>query len=479
MAKDNWQLKTGNWELPPKPRGASEAGIGGGVLFFLIVLLLLFIVLAWKVTFSSAPTIQLQGEIKGIGMSTPLNIDVRDARHQLKHIQVEVRQGDHSFVVLDRSLPTPRWWKIWSRGGQKQATFSIRAGRKEIPELQDGRATLVFVATNDSWGRFFRGGRAEMSLDLPVRLTPPSIEVLTTQHYINQAGCDMVLLKVSPGTSESGVQVGSYFFPSWPVTASSTETRLCLFAYPYDVDPKTPARIVARDDAGNESLANFTYEVFPKKFKSDTIQVTDEFMARVVPPILSQTPDLRDQGSMLKNFLLVNGTLRREDAQVFVALSQKTSPHFTWTQPFVPLGNAKVEAAFADARTYVYNGQAVDHQTHLGFDLAVVQHTPVVAANDGVVVFARFLGIYGNAIVIDHGCGLQSLYGHLSSIGVKEGEQVTRGQEIGRSGQTGLAGGDHLHFTMLLDGIPVNPVEWWDPHWIHDRIEAKLQPYQH
>jgi murein DD-endopeptidase MepM/ murein hydrolase activator NlpD len=53
---------------------------------------------------------------------------------------------------------------------------------------------------------------------------------------------------------------------------------------------------------------------------------------------------------------------------------------------------------------------------------------------------------------------------------------VKREQEIGRTGQTGLAGGDHLHFTMLLDGIPVNPVEWWDPHWIHDRIEAKLQP---
>jgi len=50
---------------------------------------------------------------------------------------------------------------------------------------------------------------------------------------------------------------------------------------------------------------------------------------------------------------------------------------------------------------------------------------------------------------------------------------VKREQEIGRSGRTGLAGGDHLHFTMLLDGIPVNPVEWWDPHWIHDRITAR------
>ena len=94
------------------------------------------------------------------------------------------------------------------------------------------------------------------------------------------------------------------------------------------------------------------------------------------------------------------------------------------------------------------------------------------------MVYAGFLGIYGNAVILDHGCGLQTLYGHMSSIDAKPGETVKRGQVIGRSGETGLAGGDHLHFTVLIDGIPVNPTEWWDPHWIHDRIQAKLAQYQ-
>jgi murein DD-endopeptidase MepM/ murein hydrolase activator NlpD len=164
------------------------------------------------------------------------------------------------------------------------------------------------------------------------------------------------------------------------------------------------------------------------------------------------------------------------DAHKLVAFSEHTAPRFLWKGAFLRLP-AKTEASFADFRTYLHDGQPVDHQTHLGFDLAGLEHMPVRAANDGVVVFAGFLGIYGNAVVIDHGCGLQSLYGHMSSLAVKEGDQVKREQEIGRSGQTGLAAGDHLHFTMLLDGIPVNPTEWWDPHWIHDRIEAKLQPY--
>jgi murein DD-endopeptidase MepM/ murein hydrolase activator NlpD len=88
---------------------------------------------------------------------------------------------------------------------------------------------------------------------------------------------------------------------------------------------------------------------------------------------------------------------------------------------------------------------------------------------------ASWLGIYGNCVVIDHGLGVQSLYGHLSSFDVKVGDTVTKGQPIGRSGMTGLAGGDHLHFTMLVGGRMVTPVEWWDPHWIADRVERKLR----
>ena len=77
--------------------------------------------------------------------------------------------------------------------------------------------------------------------------------------------------------------------------------------------------------------------------------------------------------------------------------------------------------------------------------------------------------------MIDHGLGVQSLYGHLSTTDVKEGDMVEKGQAIGRTGTTGLAGGDHLHFTMLVNGVAVNPVEWWDPHWMEDRVFRKIR----
>ena len=462
-----------------KFRGKSERGMAKALVMLIAVAAVILGVLVLKVASRQAPAILLPKPPKGLGRKTELVVNASDAKHNLKMLTVEVVQNGeviHRSNLVISEQPH-RWWKFWSATPASTATWKVLVGREVSPQLKEGRATVRITARNDSWGRFFRGGLAETDLDLPVRFMPPQVSVLTTQHYINQGGCDMVLFTVSPGTTESGVQVGNYFFPSFPVKESMPETRLALFAFPYNVDPAAAARVVARDDAGNETLANFTYRVFPKKFHTDTIPLTDDFMNRIVPPIMGQTPEMVDYGSLLKNFLEINGRLREIDAQRLVELSKHTSPTFLWKEPFVRLPS-KTEASFADYRTYTYNGEVVDHQTHLGFDLAGHEHMPIRASNDGVVVLAGFFGIFGNSVVIDHGCGIQSLYGHMSSIAVKEGDRVKRDQEIGRSGQTGLAGGDHLHLTMLLDGIPVNPIEWWDPHWIHDRIQAKLGPYE-
>jgi murein DD-endopeptidase MepM/ murein hydrolase activator NlpD len=122
----------------------------------------------------------------------------------------------------------------------------------------------------------------------------------------------------------------------------------------------------------------------------------------------------------------------------------------------------------------VYDGREIDQQVHLGTDLASTRGAAITASNTGHVLFAGSLGIYGNCVILDHGMGVQSLYAHLSSVTVEVGDRINRGETIGKSGSTGLAGGDHLHFSMLVAGHPVNPIEWWDPHWIADRIDRKL-----
>jgi murein DD-endopeptidase MepM/ murein hydrolase activator NlpD len=259
--------------------------------------------------------------------------------------------------------------------------------------------------------------------------------------------------------------------------AKQPGTFFSIFCFPYDVERGTPLRLRARDEAQNESLANFNVRVFPKQFRTRTLALDDAFLQKVVPEIMSQTPGLPDQGDLLKNYLQINRDLRQQNNQELAALAAKSKPEFGWREPFQQLAGSQVEAAFADHRIYTYNGEEVDRQDHLGYDLATTAQAPITASNDGEVVKAEFFGIYGNTVVIDHGHGLLSLYGHLSSYEVKPGDRVKKGQTLGRSGATGLAGGDHLHFSMIYRDTQVTPTEWWDSHWLQDRIYAKLREY--
>jgi murein DD-endopeptidase MepM/ murein hydrolase activator NlpD len=233
-------------------------------------------------------------------------------------------------------------------------------------------------------------------------------------------------------------------------------------------------KLVAEDVLGNRAEARFVHKFFPRPMGKDIITLKDTFMEKVTGEIFARTPELQKPPGLLEGYLKLNGELRKKNNDELKVLAASSKPSFLWKQTFLPMQNAAVKGSFADRRTYRFEDKDVDQQDHLGFDLASVERAPVQSANDGVVMLARYMGIFGNCVIVDHGFGLMSLNAHLSTIGVKEGEAVTRGQELGKTGATGLAGGDHLHFTMLLHGLPVTPIEWWDGHWIQDRLKLKL-----
>jgi murein DD-endopeptidase MepM/ murein hydrolase activator NlpD len=311
-------------------------------------------------------------------------------------------------------------------------------------------------------------------LKVPVRLSPPALSVTSAQHYVAQGGAEAVAYRVGSSSVRDGVRAGEWFFPGYPLPGGGPEDRMALFAIPYDLSDGTSARLVAEDDVDNRAEVKFIDKFFAKPFAKDRITVDDAFMNKVVPEIRAKTPDLSDRGSLLEDYLAINREVRAQNAKSLVEIAGQSQPHFLWREVFLPMPNGKVMSAFADRRTFLYQGKEVDQQFHLGFDLASVQRAPVPAGNAGIVVLARYFGIYGNAVVVDHGYGLMSLYAHLSSIEALVGQEVARGQTLGQTGATGLAGGDHLHFTMLLQGLPVNPNEWWDAHWIEDRLVRKL-----
>ena len=246
-----------------------------------------------------------------------------------------------------------------------------------------------------------------------------------------------------------------------------------MFAYPWDLPDNITPVVYARNPAGTEATATFWFKLFPKKFRVRDFPIDDALMKKLVNQIdpdgtLAPGPDI------LARFLKINGEMRRKNNQQLADLRIKTEEKILWHGPFLHWG--KEESMFADVRNYIYKGQKVDQQVHLGFDLSDTANAPVHVANDGRVVWADNLGIYGNCVVVDHGYGLQSIYGHMNRIDVKVGDMVTKDQSLGVAGQTGLAGGVHVHFGMQIDGVQINPMEWWDEHWIHDRILSKLDP---
>jgi len=452
-------------------------------LLALLVLIVLACTGAYVVAGRGAPPqLTIDKPDRFVGQAGSLDVVAAAPNAQLTALTIALEQNGRSIPLF--SLDGPQTATV-TRVDATHAKVSRPLGKQSVPELQSGAARIVVTATRPSFLKL-RQLTSTASKDFQVRLEPPRVAVLSTKHYVNHGGSEMVVYKATPPDVASGVRVGDIEYPGFPASGAGVEgadpsIKVAFFALLYNQPLNTPIVAFARDEAGNQAKATFIDNVFEKPFKKSRIEIDDKFINRVVPDIIEHSPELKmtapaqDSPEMLAGFLRINGELRKINADQIAAMAAKTSPKRLWEGPFVQLGNSKVEASFADARTYVYKGKEVDQQTHLGFDLAVTEHVPVAAAAAGTVLNASWLGIYGNCVIIDHGLGVQSLYGHLMSFDVKVGDPVTRGQVIGRSDSTGLAGGDHLHFTLLVGGRMVTPVEWWDPHWMTDRVERKLK----
>jgi len=429
----------------------------------IVVVVLLILATALLLALSATPIVNLPVSITALGQATPISVEVRDP-HGIRTIAAFVEQNGVRYRVWEKTQP-PR--RIFWQHRVADATWNLTAGTTAAPQLHDGPARLIVEATSND----FRGTTARVARDLTVVTRPPTLSVDSEQHYLYLGMADLVTFNVAGSWSEAGVRVGDQTFRSWPMPGGKPGF-FSLFAFAWNMPAGTVPLVYATNAAGNEVTGQIVFQ-FPKKdqpkYRARDLQLDDRFLQKVIGEL-----DSNGAGDPVARFLKINNEMRRANNKALSDLRLKTEPRFLWSQPFLQQPNSTVESTFADVRNYFYQGTKVDQQVHLGYDLAVTQHVGVVAANDGRVVYAAPLGIYGNCIVVDHGYGLQSIYGHLSEIGVHEGDIVTRGQVMGKSGQTGLAGGDHIHFSMQLEGIQIDPKEWWDAHWIKDHIAKRV-----
>ena len=410
---------------------------------------------------SEPPQIRLSSDADTLGLA-PMEIQVSDPSG-LRSVTATLSQNGTEKTLVSEQFAQPV--------REKKVALEL----SKLTGIAEGPAILKVTARDASFWHWGAGNEANLQKNLTIDITPPTVELVADDRYINFGGVGAIVYKSSPDTAKSGVKVGAHWFPGFPgVVKDHPDYYFALFSHAYDVQPTDRATIVAADKAGNTREMRLSYELKNVHYKKSTIAVSDNFFQNKVVPLLKDIS--KRNGSVKEVFVAVDKGVRKENEDKIAEVTSKDTPKILWDgTAFAQLSNSKVEANFADARTYTYNNEPIDTAFHLGYDLSVTKHYPIEAANSGVVAFTGDLGLYGNAVILDHGLGLFTLYGHMSQIDVKVGDSVAKRGILGKTGETGFAGGDHLHFGVYLDGVAVLPVEWWDPKWIADNITPKLE----
>jgi murein DD-endopeptidase MepM/ murein hydrolase activator NlpD len=431
-----------------------------GRFFTLLILILIVggIIYLYPKLDWNKPVINIQLASSEVGVK-PFDILLSDKGTGLKNVSVALSNKDGETVLIDKNYPP----------GVNADRVSINIDAKKLG-IKNGPAELKVTAIDNSLLRFFSGNKTVAERKIDIDLKPPALDLMSTQNYINYGGSAMVVYKTSPDVVKSGIKIGDYFFPGYKGKFADNDVYLVFFAYPYNVPRGESIYLVAEDAAGNQKTVGVPYTLKDVVYRESKLNISDSFIENVVIPLSGET----GQADHKEVFLKVNRDMRKKNEAKIRDIGSKSTDDILWQGAFHQLTNSKVEANFADHRTYIYNGEPIDQEYHLGYDLAVTKRYPIEAANSGIVAYAGDMGIYGNVVIIDHGMGVATLYGHMSSIDVKLGDRVKKKQIIGRTGQTGLAAGDHLHYGIYVNGVAVRPVEWWDDKWIKDNVLLKI-----
>ncbi len=443
-----------------------------GLVLVIICILMVLGGLAWFAAIlfeGESPSIVLEPLPEYISKPQLFKVTMGDQVRGLRLIRVIANQEGREMPLLETTFPATG---ILSRKSTHQAEVTFTLDPATL-KLAQGRVELTVQVWDHSMRRGGDGNLSIFSHRMLVDTIPPSVHDLSPVNYVNMGGTGLAVYQASPDTIESGVMVGDLLFKGYPADEDGKSNRhVCYFGLNQHETPDTKLVLWARDRAGNEARAGLSFHIRRKRFQEERIEITDRFLGMVLP-YFSSYP-LPAGSSDIDKFLWINRELRRQNTETFFSLRDRTSPNRLWDGVWLRQANAASMSRFAERRQYYYKGEKVDEQIHLGVDLASLAHSPIQAANRGRVILADQLGIYGLTVILDHGQGVASVYAHLSRIEVSLDQEVKRGEVIGISGQTGLAGGDHLHFSVMVGGVFVDPLEWWDEHWIQDNITRKL-----
>jgi len=398
-------------------------------------------------------------------LKDPIALHVKD-ESGIKFLRITLNDGSNSIDIVNEVYENK----------EKEINLQIKYPRTGFLS-QSSNLVLEVEATDGSLWNLFGGNKATAVAKILPDTKRPTVFVLTNSYKITKGGAALIAFKAYDENLKSlyiETNSGKRYYPT-PYYKDGYYVSLVAWPRP---DEKFSANIVAVDMAGNFTKERIRFFLQNRRYRESTIKLTNNFLSGKVTNLAQMYSRDFDQMKPIERFLFVNQTLRDENNKNIENVSTRPPKRLLGEKkltPFYPLKNAAAVASFGDHRKYLYNDKLVSESYHLGLDLASTAQASIVSSNDGEVVFARENGIYGQTVIIDHGLGLHTLYGHCSSLDVQEGDFVQSGDVIAKSGSTGFAFGDHLHFGVLVQGVEVRPEEWMDARWMDDNIYTVLK----
>lgn len=343
--------------------------------------------------------------------------------------------------------------------------------------LKTSQATLFIEVTDGSSWDFFSGNRLLIKRNVIIDQRRPLLSVVDHSYGISKGGSALVIFQAKDEHLKELYIETNFGKKFKPQPFFKEGYYISLVAWPI-TQARFNAKIVAVDKAGNASRDTIPFEQRRRHYRSSKITLRDRFLEGKIAELSYDFDITRDVENHLEQFKLINEDVRELNEQlihdVTSVVPDETISSFHMT-PFYPLKNAAAVASFGDKRTYYYKGKKVSKSYHLGIDYASVKMAEIKTQNSAKVVFSQPNGIYGNLPILHHGMGLYTIYGHCSSLKVNEGENISQNDVIAKTGKSGLALGDHLHFGVLVQGIEVRPEEWMDRDWIRRNVTEIIQ----
>ena len=417
------------------------------------------------------PEIKVELPSKYLKKTYEMSLSVSDVGKGLKNIRVSILKQNKEIVLLSKRYPNPGFMG----SGVFHDSFKIPV-KFEDQNISDGDALIIIHVSDYSFRGWNKGNFAYMEEKVIIDSIAPKVKILTKKHNIKKGGAGLVIYRLFEKEIKSGVMIDDNFFPGFSGMFSDKDVYAAFIGLDHNQGQGSKITVVAQDSAGNQTKKGFHYYIGNKKFKTDILNISQSFLDKNIPDFnLTESSGNNDSTkSYLEKFIYINTKIREKNCSTILNKSLETENQLMWDGKFLRLPGSARRASFGDRRIYKHNGKEIGRAVHLGIDLASVKESRVSAANSGIVLATENIGIFGNSIIIDHGFGLCTLYSHLSSFSVKKGAKVKKGDAIGRTGVTGLVGGDHLHFGVFVNNVFVNPVEWWDKSWIDNNIMSKI-----